>query len=619
MSILSLVNIAVSFGANDVLHSVSAEVNVGDRIGLVGTNAAGKTTLLRVLAGVLEPTAGRRSLARLVRTGLVEQQATGEDPTHTVMEEARSAIREVLDLEADLQKAAERLGDGHPERDEQYNTLLNRFEARSGFTYRNRTEQTLIGLGFRETDWEKPVAALSGGQRGRLALAKGLLAQPDLLLMDEPTNHLDLAGLRWLEGFITRWPGSLIVTSHDRDFLDAVATRIWLLEDGRLTTYPGNYSKFEQLRAAELDDLQKRYAAQQALIAKEEAFIRRYGAGQRAREARGRAKKLSHLERIERPAERQRVDLRLTATRTGDVVLTARGLAVGYEHATVVEIGDLEVLRGARVAVIGPNGSGKSTLLKTLAGELPPSAGTLAEGTRVRGASYRQEAENLDDDATVLDELLASGRAEVQQARDLLGRFLLSGDDVAKQVSQLSGGERGRLAIAKLVLSGANLLLLDEPTNHLDIASRTALEEALDSFAGTLIFASHDRRLINRLATCLWVVGDGKLIRIDGGLAEYEELLRSQSGEGRQDGHTFPQRVPRDRPVPRVRTAIRLEQVEEQITTLETELTLLGAEIEQAGARADLGTISALGSRFAGSQAELDRLLAEWSQLAEQQ
>jgi ATP-binding cassette subfamily F protein 3 len=437
--------------------------------------------------------------------------------------------------------------------------------------------------------------------------------------MDEPTNHLDLAGLRWLEGFIAHWPGSLIVTSHDRYFLDAVATRIWLLDDGRLTTYLGNYSKFERLRAAELDHLEKQYEAQQALIAREESFVRRYGAGQRAREARGRAKKLSHLERIEAPTQRQTVDLKLTATRTGDIVLTARGLAAGYDQATVVGIDDLEVLRGARVAVIGPNGSGKSTLLKTLAGELPPSAGTLSQGSRVRVGFYRQEAENLDGDATVLDELLKTGPVEVQHARDLLGRFLFSGDDVMKQVSQLSGGERGRLAIAKLVLSGANLLLLDEPTNHLDIAGRTALEEALDSFSGTLVFASHDRRLINRLATCLWVVGDGKLIRIDGALAEYEELLRSHSGEETKDGRKVPKPVPQDRAVRLVRTARRLEQVEEQIATLETELTLLGAEIAEAGARADIGAITVLGSRFAGSQAALDHLLAEWSQLAEQE
>ncbi len=273
MSILSFTDIAVSFGADDILRGVSAEVHPGERIGLVGTNGSGKTTLLRVLAGAL------------------------------ALEEARSAIRDLLDLEAELQEASERLGGDHPERDERYATLLNRFEAQGGFTYPSRLERILTGLGFQEADWEKPVAALSGGQRGRLALAKGLLAQPDLLLMDEPTNHLDLAGLHWLEGFISRWPGSLVVTSHDRDFLDAVATRIWLLDEGRLTTYPGNYSKFEELRAAELDDLERRYEAQQVLIAKENAFIQRYGAGQRAREARGRAKKLSR--EVDRGSQRR--------------------------------------------------------------------------------------------------------------------------------------------------------------------------------------------------------------------------------------------------------------------------------------------------------------------------
>ncbi|HEY3116001.1 MAG TPA: ABC-F family ATP-binding cassette domain-containing protein [Chloroflexota bacterium] len=617
MSILSIGQIGVSFGANDILRGISAEVNASDRIGLVGANGAGKTTLLRVLAGALPPTAGRRNVARSIRTALVEQVASVADPTNTVMQEARSAIADVLDLEAQLQEASERLGGDHPERDERYSTLLNLFEARGGFTYPSRIEQILIGLGFREPDWDKPVEVLSGGQRGRLALAKGLLAQPDLLLMDEPTNHLDLAGLRWLEGFVSQWKGSLIVTSHDRYFLDAVATRIWLLEDGRMTSYPGNYSRFEQLRAAELDDLEKRYEAQQAVIAKEEAFIRRYGAGQRAREAAGRAKKLTHLERLSAPADQKTVSLKLTAARSGDIALRAGGLAVGYANRTIINAGDLEVMRGARIAVIGPNGSGKSTLLKSLAGELPPSTGNVTLGSRVEMGFYHQEAENLDSEATVLDEVLGSAQIDGQQARDFLGRFLFSGDDVAKRISQLSGGERGRLAIAKLVLSKANFLLLDEPTNHLDIASRTALEEALDAYPGTLIFASHDRRLINRLANRLWVLGDGKLIQVDGGLAEYEQLLRPQVSHGASPTPKQTKAPLRERPLSRSKTEQRLEHVEEQIASLESALTVLGGEIEEAGKRADLKKITELGTRFAQSQAELDDLFAEWAQLSE--
>jgi len=434
--------------------------------------------------------------------------------------------------------------------------------------------------------------------------------------LDEPTNHLDLAGLRWLEGFISRWPGSLVVTSHDREFLDAVATRIWLLDEGRLTTYSGNYAKFEQLREAELDDLERRYEAQQAVIAKEEAFIRRYGAGQRAREARGRAKKLSHLERIDGPTNRPNVNVRLAAVDSADIVLTARGLAAGYANRTVVDVGDLEIRRQARVALIGPNGSGKSTLLKTLANELPPLAGTATLGGRVKAGFYHQEAENLDGEATVLDEILKAGNVDVQQARNLLGRFLFSGDDAAKRVSQLSGGERGRLAIARLVLSGANLLLLDEPTNHLDIASRTALEEALDAYRGTLIFASHDRRLINRLATRLWVVGGGKLIQVDGRLAEYEQLLASQVGDRSQSKAKQETPRPTDRGSSKSTSVAKLERLEEQIAALESALTVLGTEITEAGQRGDVDAIRELGLRFADGQAELDRRLSEWSEFA---
>jgi ATP-binding cassette subfamily F protein 3 len=617
MSILSFTDIAVSFGADDVLHDLSAEVNSGDRVGLVGTNGSGKTTLLRVLAGALAPGAGRCTVARSIRSALVEQVSSVTDLTSSVIEEARSGIRDLLDLEAELQAASERLGGDHPERDDRYATVLNQFEALGGFTYGSRLEQILTGLGFRRTDWEKPVAALSGGQRGRLAIAKGLLAQPDLLLLDEPTNHLDLAGLRWLEDFISRWPGALVVTSHDRDFLDAVATRIWLLDDGRLTSYAGNYAKFEQLRAAELDDLARRYEAQQALIAKEEAFIRRYGAGQRAREARGRAKKLSHVERIEGPAKASTVSVQLPGAHSGDIVLSARGLVAGYADRTVVEVGDLELRREARVAVIGPNGSGKSTLLRTLADELPARAGTTTLGSRVHVGFYHQEAENLDGEATVLDEIVKSSDLDAQQARTFLGRFLFRGDDTGKRVAQLSGGERGRLAIAKLVLSGANLLLLDEPTNHLDIASRTALEEALDAFRGTLIFASHDRRLINRLATRLWVVGSGKLFQVDGRLAEYEQLLRSQAEAGAQNRAKQGKTKPVARPSLKSSPAVRLQRLEQQIAALESALALLGSEITQAGERGDVDAIRELGQRFADGQTELDRWLNEWSELAE--
>ena len=612
MSLLSLTNIDVSFGVHDILRGISCEVNPGDRIGLVGRNGAGKTTLLQVVTGSLPPTGGTLSVARSIRTALVEQVLPEPQSSVTLRQEALSAIQDLLDLERQLEAEAARMEGGDVLSGERYAALLNRLEARGGFTYQNRLDRILTGLGFAEDEWDKPVTSLSGGQRGRLALAKGLLAEPDILLMDEPTNHLDLAGLRWLEGFLGKWRGALVVASHDRYFLDAIATRIWHVDNRQLTAYVGNYTKFDGLRAAERVVMQKQYDAQREVIAREEAFIQRYGAGQRAREARGRATRLARLERLEAPQEERNVRFDLAVVREGDVVLSTRALSSGYDGTTILQVGNLELPRGGRIALVGPNGSGKSTLLKTIAGELAPTEGTLSFGSRVRVAFYHQEAEDLEGTATVLEELLSDGAIDQQRARDLLGRLHFSGDDVDKRVDVLSGGERGRLAITKLALTGANLLLLDEPTNHLDIPSRDAIEQAMETYPGTLIFASHDRRLINRLATRLWIVADGGLRQIDGGLEAYEAAFAPEPRPpARPD---LPPKKEVERRGPRPERVLAL--LEARIDTLESAQAEVTQGIELAGARADLTAIADLGRRFEANQAELSRLLDEWTQAA---
>ena len=602
----------MSIGAHDILRDISCEINPGDRIGLVGRNGAGKTTLLHLLAGRLEPTLGTRFVARSVRSALVEQVLVAFDASLSLKGEALTAIRDVLDLERQLAEQAALLSDDDPRSGERYAALLHELEARGGFTYLSRLEHILTGLGFAESDWETPVEYLSGGQRGRLALAKGLLAEPDLLLMDEPTNHLDLAGMKWLESFLGRWKGALVIASHDRQFLDSVATRIWHVEDRRVAAYVGNFTKFEELRAAELVVLEKQYEAQREFIEKEEAFIRRYRAGQRARQAQGREKRLARLERLEAKQERRAAGVAFSAARSGDVVLTLRDLSIGYDGWPMIEVGDLELRRGQRIALVGPNGSGKSTLLKTISGQLPPTGGEMKLGSGVRVALYHQEAENLNGRATALEEILDSGPLDEQHARNLLGRFLFSGNDVEKRVDVLSGGERGRLAIAKLSLTGANLLLLDEPTNHLDIPSREALEEALGSYAGTLIVASHDRRLVDQIATQLWVVADGTFTRVDGGIAVYEALQQPSRPE-----------APLPRPVRERDVRPRPTKVDRALSTLEAEIEALEAEraditeqLETAGSRSDVNAIADLGRRFEQNAAEIERLFEEWSTLA---
>jgi ATP-binding cassette subfamily F protein 3 len=542
---------------------------------------------------------------------LVEQAPPAVTSTATVREEALSGIGDVLRLERELERAAGRLASGD-ETANVYGDLLQRFETAGGFEYRSHLAQVLSGLGIQEADWDRPLQALSGGQRSRVALAKALLARPGVLLMDEPTNHLDLPGLQWLEAFLKRWRGTVVVASHDRYFLDAFAIRIWHLEGRRLRSYPGNYTKFEALLEAQIVRQQKEHEAQQEFIEKEEAFIRRYRAGSRAREARGRAKKLARLERIESPAHGRTTRLALTAARSGEVVLATTGLGVGYEGSLVLDTGDLEVVRGARIALVGANGSGKTTLLKTLAGEIEAVEGRLRLGEQVHLAHYWQEAENLRAELTVLEELSSQSRISLQQARDLLGRFLFSGDDVNKLVGVLSGGERGRLALAKLVVLGANCLLLDEPTNHLDIPSRDALEQALDSYAGTFIFASHDRRLIVRLATELWLIEEGKLMTFKGSLDEYNRLTEMQPDIGRAKADAAPA-VARPGAYARQKA---LTALEDDIEKREQALAELNQLIGDASDRADTVAIVELGTRFQQLQEELETLLGEWSELA---
>jgi ATP-binding cassette subfamily F protein 3 len=609
MSLLSLSSISVAFGGDTVLDSITCEANHGERIGLIGRNGTGKTTLLRVLAGNERLGGGKRHVARGLRFALVEQVPPLVDGARTVRQEVLSPLQDVLDLPDALQAAADGIAAGDEDASEVYAALLQRMDAEGAYSIESRFAEVMSGLGLAEADWDRPLRELSGGQRARTGLARALMAGPDLLLLDEPTNHVDLYGLRWLEAFLARWSGCVIVTSHDRYFLDKVATRIWYLERTHLKAYPGAYTKFEQAHTAETERQQKQYEQQQQLIAKEEDYIARTRVGSRATEAQSRLKKLDRLERIEAPKRQRAVRFEFRATRSAEVAIKTRDLSAGYDGTTILRAGDLELGRGERVALVGRNGSGKSTLLRTLAGELPSVAGGLTLGAAVTTAHYWQEAENLNPDSTILDELLRPEGTRMQDARDQAGRFLFSGDDVIKRVADLSGGERSRLALAKLVRSGANLLLLDEPTNHLDIPSREALEEALAGFEGTMVLASHDRRLIARLATRLWVVEDGSLRNFNGTLEEYDASMATPVPEPQ------PRRQAPKRPSPsRIQEQSR-QALEDAIHEREAALNDLGEQINAASAGGNLDRLGDLGEEFERLQREVEQLMAEWAEL----
>lgn len=640
MSIVTANELAKSFGAQDVFWDVSLQIARGDKIALVGPNGTGKTTLLRIIAGSETPTAGRMYKARSLRIGYLPQEA--ELPSQrTLYEEMLTVFTDLQAQQAKLHRLEQQMADPtqREEAMKRYGEALQAFELAGGYRYESEIRMVLAGLGFPEEEQHQPLSILSGGQKTRALLAKLLLAEPDLLLLDEPTNHLDLAATQWLEDHLTNWKGSLVMAAHDRYFVDKVVGKVWELAFGRLEDYPGNYSRYLTLRSERMERRLAEYEAQQKYIEKTEAFIRRYKAGQRAREARGRQKKLDRLPRLERPREAKKISLSIkTDLRGGDLVLVTEDLAIGYQpDVSLFTCPDLYLHRGERAAILGPNGSGKTTFLKTVIGEVSPLAGLVQIGHNLKFGYLAQAHEGLDKEKTVLDEILGvrpsaalrrtPGPLPLEKARSFLGRFLFSGDDVFKLVGDLSGGERSRLALAKLTLEGANFLLLDEPTNHLDIASREILEEVLADFNGTILLVSHDRYLINALATQVWVVEDGELRVYGGNYSDYEEQRRrTEEKEGKRKEEEGKRKRRRKEEVIVSRTAFdkilnpsgelsRTAELEKDIATLEAQLAALGEELVAASAAQDVESLRELGLEYQRVDEELQRLLARWAEV----
>lgn len=630
-TILTAHNLSKVYGAVEIFHGLTFHLQRGQRIALAGVNGAGKSTLLRILAGREEPDEGKTVRAHGLRMAYLSQEVDLE-LGGPLLEVARSAFPDLQDMERRLRELEALLDAASADEWEalgrRYADLQTRYEVAGGYDYERRIRETLSGLGFSPVDWNRPAETLSGGERTRLALALALLRDPDLLLLDEPTNHLDIAAIEWLEGFLQRFRGTLIVISHDRRFLDHVATDTWDLDYGRLEKYPGNYSRFVELKAARQARQEAEYQAQQEYIAHEEEFIRRYRAGQRAREARGREKKLARLERLERPRLHRAMKFALQAgLRSGDVVLAAEGLSIGFpSRPPLFTCPELEIRRLERVALIGPNGCGKTTFLRTVLGRIPPQAGRLQLGHDVILGYLPQTHQDLDPEQTVLEAVLELCPMAEERARNLLGRFLFSGDDVCKRLGDLSGGERSRVALARLTLTRANFLLLDEPTNHLDIPAREALEQVLSTYEGTILLVSHDRALIDALATQVWAVSEGRLVVFPGKYSEYlawrERSAEAASGEGA----TRPERIREKRQGParspleqqKHKRLVRLQALEEEIAGLEEQKATLGEEMERASEERALGRLMELARRYEDVEERIGRLYREWEELAEE-
>ncbi len=623
MSILTGEGLAKYYGAQDVFSGVSFQISRGDKIALIGANGAGKTTLLRIIAGLESPSAGTVRMAKGLRVGYLSQKQEIYS-ARTVYDEMRHVFAHLQAQQARLHELEHQMA--HPDTREQamdrYGKLLQEFELAGGYTYEQKIRRVLLGLGFMPDGWSKPLRLLSGGQRTRAQLARLLLEDPELLLLDEPTNYLDLTALEWLEEYLVQWPGTLLIVSHDRYFVDKVAGRVWELEFGRMEQYVGNYRAYAMQRMERWAQRRAEYEAQQAYIERTEEFIRRYKAGQRAKEAKGRQKRLERIDRLDRPHEQKTINFALsTKLRGGNDVLTARNLQVGYARPLVTCRG-LLLRRHDRAALIGPNGSGKTSFLRTILGELAPLAGEFKIGSNIRIAYLAQGYETLRDESTVLDEVLRVKELKLQDARNFLGRFLFSGDDVYKPINCLSGGERGRVALAMLSLQGANLLLLDEPTNHLDIQSQEFLQQVLEDFDGTILFVSHDRYFINALATQVWALEGSELTVYDGGYSEYLAQVQARQAEAKDaDREEKPRPTLRSGGMQERRLRKQQEQrqaeLEAEIESLEARLAGIRNDLEVASASQQIERVYELGVEYENLQQQLQSRWDEWAAIAE--
>jgi ATP-binding cassette subfamily F protein 3 len=626
-------NIRKSYGFNDVLREVTWQHNPGERVGLVGRNGAGKTTLFRILLGTEEPDGGQVFRLNGLRVGHLGQHLDA-DRTVSLFDFVLSAFAQVLKIEQKMRDLEHRLADpDEPDHDailEKYADLQHDYEHADGYTIHSEVERVLTGVGFAKGDWERPILEFSGGQQNRAMLARMLLSRVDVLLLDEPTNHLDLRGIEFLEEFLNSYAGAYIVISHDRTFLNRTVQKIVELAHGNLIEYHGNYDRFVAQRAERMEQMATLFERQQEEIARTQEFIRRNIAGQKTKQAQSRRKMLDRLERLERPeTDETLAKFNLDAgPRSGAIALTAEKLVVGWEKTVVVRGVDLTVRRGERYAIMGPNGSGKSTLLKTLAGRIMPLGGDVHYGHNVQVGYYDQTLGDLRPNATVLDEIWDLDHSKTEeQVRGYLARFSFFEDDIEKKTSALSGGEKGRLALAKMMYVGGNLLMLDEPTNHLDVYTREALEEALEDFTGALIVVSHDRYFIDRVAEHIIAVEDGEAEVHAGNYSEVVARLAAESSKAESDAVRKPApkaaapaqadpSLTRDEQKRREKqarkAAERAAAIEARIAAAEKEIEAHDLELCSESVWRDGERVRVLQERKGELKSEIERLYAEW-------
>ena len=635
MILMTVQGVSKSFGMKSVLKDISLTLQQGARMGLIGVNGSGKSTLFRLIAGQMEPDEGTISLMRGTRVGMLTQEADIQSDL-TVREELSRVFEPVREMERRLRALEEEMAQKHEDEAEldrlsrEYARLTDRFEDAGGYEWPSRIQGVLAGLGFAKGREDQPASVLSGGEKTRLCLARLLLTQPDLLMLDEPTNHLDLSSIQWLEDTLKKYRGTVLIISHDRYFMNSVCDCMAEISMRRLVQYEGNYDQFTVKRQADIERQIREYKLQQAEIARQQAIIQRYRMYNREksiRAAESREKRLEKMERLERPVDEQHVRFSFEARRrTGDDVLKVHGLAKGFEGRRLFENFDLHLRAGDRVAIIGPNGVGKSTLLNIIARKLKADAGEVEFGANVDLGYYEQHQTGLDPEKDVLNELWdAFPRLDLDRVRSVLALFLFTGDDVYKKISMLSGGEKGRVSLCKLMLKRDNLLLLDEPTNHLDMDSREVLEGALEDFDGTILTVSHDRYFINRVADRVIEMRPDGVKEYLGNYDDYlEKKRREEAGleDAAASGMTKTQLDKQRRKERLLRESKKalekqLEAAEARIADAEKEIQDLEARMADPELYQRPDEARETARRHAELQAGMDALYEEWEALSE--
>ncbi|MEZ5344026.1 MAG: ABC-F family ATP-binding cassette domain-containing protein [Pyrinomonadaceae bacterium] len=629
-----LSNIHKSYSGHEILSGVSFQVNPNEKVGLVGRNGAGKTTAFRMITGEESPDSGDISKMNGLRIGLLQQHVDFSE-NETVHTAALSAFKKLHDIEARMRRLEKLMAeDASDEILEEYADLQTTFEREGGFEYTARAESILLGLRFSKESWSLETNKLSGGQKNRLGMARLLLSDADILLLDEPTNHLDVETVEWLEDYLEEYERSYVVISHDRYFLDKTCDRIVEIENGKAFTYKGNYSHYVVESALQKEQRQREYENQLAYVKKTEAFIRKNLAGQKTKQAKSRRNMLERMDRLENVKTDDRsgnFNLK-SVERTGANVLSVEDLSIGYPGKTLAAKVDFLLHRGDCLGVIGGNGTGKTTFLKTILGHIRELSGKIVWGTKVNLGYYSQQLEDLTLQNDLIEEMRkVNPLADSGELRSFLAGFLFFGEDVFKKIGDLSGGEKGRLSLAKLIYSKANVLILDEPTNHLDIPSREALEEALRKYDGTIITVSHDRYFLDQIATQIFAFEeDGRTEIFNGNYSEYHDSLENrksamngESQNARDKEQAYEEASPfgsleQNKTLSKnelKKVAERISKIETELPVLEDELKKLGAEMSRPEIVTDQNELTKISRKYQETENTVQQMYAEWEEL----